>query len=261
MAAPSFNNHDYQQNSSTNSTTITLGAPGNLSLSAGDLLVAYVCSAVFNTFWYTPTGWNLFDNASYTDTQACFWKVASASDVNRISGWTFQVANSARVCGVMFNVSGANTTSPFDGTGYLEQGGSGNQPSSNAFSNNTSYIGDFLYVAQFMIEGKNASGFTAPSGYTAVGSNPGIETTGGGSPSGHIGCGIAYKQVTNTNLNPAAVFTTGSDGWTATMLRIKEAPTGSTSFQGKLGDLTVSKMYLGDTEVTGGYLGDIDLWA
>jgi hypothetical protein len=37
--------------------------------------------------------------------------------------------------------------------------------------------------------------------------------------------------------------------------------TASTSFQGKLGDLTVSKLYLGDTEVTGGYLGDIDLWA
>ncbi len=37
--------------------------------------------------------------------------------------------------------------------------------------------------------------------------------------------------------------------------------TASTSFQGKLGDLTVSKMYLGDLEVTGGYLGDIDLWA
>ena len=37
--------------------------------------------------------------------------------------------------------------------------------------------------------------------------------------------------------------------------------TASTSFQGKLGDLTVSKLYLGDLEVTGGYLGDIDLWA
>lgn len=37
--------------------------------------------------------------------------------------------------------------------------------------------------------------------------------------------------------------------------------TASTSFQGKLGDLTVSKMYLGDTEVTGGYLGDINLWS
>jgi hypothetical protein len=225
MAAPSFNNHDYQFDNGTSGLTLTLGAPGNFSLSAGDLLVAYVCAANSSSVWSAPTGWNLFDDKSYYDSQACFWKVASANDTNRISGYEFRIVGGARRVGVIFNVSGANTVNPFDGNDYLAQGGNSNQPSSNAFSNTTSYIGDFLYIAQFGIEGKNASGFTAPSGYTAVGSNPGIETTGGGGPSTHLGCGIAYKQVTNTNLNPAAVFTaTGSDGWTATMLRINPQP-------------------------------------
>lgn len=234
MAAPTFGNHDYQVDSSTSASSLELGHPNNLSIGAGDLLVVYVAAAGGSSLtWTAPSGWTLFDDSTYIDSTACFWKVASLNDAqNRTSGWTFSISSSCRLVGVMFNVSGADTTDPFDGNGYLAQGGTSNAPRSNDFDVDTSYVGDFLYVAHFTIEGKNASGFTAPSGYTAVGSNPGIETSGGGSPSGHIGLGVSYQQVTNTDQNPEAVSTaTGSDGWTATMLRIQPTltPTAPTS--------------------------------
>lgn len=52
-----------------------------------------------------------------------------------------------------------------------------------------------------------------------------------------------------------------SDGVYACIIGINGAATASTVFQGKLGDLSISKMYLGDTEVTGAYLGDINLFS
>jgi hypothetical protein len=75
----------------------------------------------------------------------------------------------------------------------------------------------------------------------------------------YLACGAFYVGVSGSNIttwfDDVVVRDGGDDDW------IGPASTSSTSFQGKLGDLTVSKMYLGDTEVTGGYLGDIDLWA
>src|SRR5210317_409322 len=212
MAAPVLQSSNSAVNSGA-ATSLTIPVPSNIAID--DVLIAGVDTARQAGTITAPSGWTLLTSAFHDGgTYDWFYKVAVTLDTAAID-YTFSWSSTSRVAGWIVRISGADPTTPISAdTSTTGSGSTPDPPASGTVSS-----GDYLAVAHFGIEGKNADGATAPTNYTLA---QAVETSGGGSQTTHCGVGVASRQLTGITSEDPGTFSTGNDGYAVGTILVKE---------------------------------------
>src|SRR5210317_1279620 len=212
MAAPVLQSSNSAVNSGA-ATSLTLPVPSNIAID--DVLIAGVDTARQAGPITAPSGWALLTSVFHDrGTYDWSYKVAVTLDTAAID-YTFSWSTSSRVAGWIVRISGADPTTPISAD--TSTTGSGNAPDPPA--SGTVSSGNYLAVAHFGIEGKNAAGATAPTNYTLA---QAVETSGSGSQTTHCGVGVASRQLTGITSEDPGTFSTGNDGYAVGTILVKE---------------------------------------
>jgi|SRR5210317_503913 len=212
MAAPVLQSSNSAVNSGA-ATSLTIPVPSNIAID--DVLIAGVDTARQAGPITAPSGWTLLTSVFHdSGTYDWFYKVAVTLDTAAID-YTFSWSTSSRVAGWIVRISGADPTTPISAD--TSTTGSGNAPDPPA--SGTVSSGNYLAVAHFGIEGKNAAGATAPTNYTLA---QAVETSGSGSQTTHCGVGVASRQLTGITSEDPGTFSTGNDGYAVGTILVKE---------------------------------------
>ena len=198
------------------SSTNSVGPPAGTA--DDDILIYSLARAIVSGAITWPTGFTEISDTTHDGgSTACAWKRASSESGSYQSSWT----GVTRVCGVIFAISGANTTgTPFTaGTAATGTGTTPDAPNVDPGSSD-----DRLAMAICGQEGKGTTRFTAPSGYTLPTSGEG-GTTGLGSEDDYCGIGCFYKTYTGQSENPGTATSSVTDGWAAQTLIFDPQPT------------------------------------
>jgi hypothetical protein len=267
MAAPvleSFNSNTGDDNG------FTVTKPS--SVATGDLLLLFVTlEDTKGTNGLTaPSGFTLLQWIGNNIQDAHAWVFYRIADGTEGSSVTISPPRRAEGAAWYLRVSGADTTTPFGADVNTAANTTSVLPIDQLTRDDQSE--DQLAFSLCSFDGGDSDmGIISTSGWdnyntNRATSNSALISAGRYLESGSAGGDSSGAWDTQTKTGTGTVGTSRwsfavSDGAVGIAFTVNPGAGGTESFQGKLGDLTVSKMYLGDTEVTGGYLGDINLWA
>ena len=243
------------------------------SVATDDLLLLFVAledSRNSNSL-PTPTGFTLLQWIGNTTADAHAWVFYRIADGTEGSSVTISPALGVEGVAWYLRVSGADTTTPFGSDINTVSSGPTSSVTLGALARDD-YTKDHLAFTLCSFDGGDSDmGITNTSGWdnystSRASSHSKLIIAGRYVESRNLGGGGSGAWDTQTKTGSGTVGGSTwsfavTDGASGIAFTVNPSSTASTSFQGKLGDLTVSKLYLGDLEVTGGYLGDIDLWA
>lgn len=245
-----------------------LTKPANVA--TGDLLLIFVCNddTFSNNQTVTPSGFTLLQHVG-DSTRDChalvFYRIADGTEASTV---TVEIPDNDEGVAWYLRVSGADTTTPF-GSSIITDLGVSNQLNMGGLGRDDESESQLGFVLCAFDGGDSDMGLIAPSSWDNYNSDRATSNSA-------LASAGRYLEEHSSGSSSSGAWSTrtksGSGGfglvkWAfavfdgAVGIGFTVNPAAGGTFQGKLGDLTVSKMYLGDTEVTGGYLGDIDLWA